>query len=443
MTPLLYEAYVGVKRAELDAVGGPGPQRGVPALCRDLLSLRRAVSRDQRTPNSWSGCSPASSASCRARSSCAIGCTRDPELAHARGADGRGGRAGAAGARARRSPGPAGSRVSGRADGGARWRCARSSTACRSKSARAPRFSATGGAMHACGHDVHMAALRRADARGARARRGAAGAACWRSSSRARRPIPPARSSSRATSSATLAPAAIVAAHVHPELPWGTVALDPGAVNASCDAVEITVEGEPSHGAYPHHGRDPILAIAQIVVALHAQVARRIDPLQPGGADRRRARGRERRERDPRAGARAGRPARAPPRGPPRAARAGRGGRERGRGGARLSRQRRADTGRAGARERPRHRRARARAARDARASSAPPSGARAARTTSRSSARWRRSRWASWASTEREGFKLRPLHHPELLPPDSAVGAVARAQAVLYVAAASSVIAP
>src|SRR6202043_601733 len=40
-------------------------------------------------------------------------------------------------------------------------------------------------------------------------------------------------------------------------------------------------EGEPSHGAYPHRGRAPILAIAQIVVALHAQGARRIDPLHP------------------------------------------------------------------------------------------------------------------------------------------------------------------
>jgi amidohydrolase len=37
------------------------------------------------------------------------------------------------------------------------------------------------------------------------------------------------------------------------------------------------------------------------------------------------------------------------------------------------------------------------------------------------------------------EGFTPRPLHHPELLPPDSAVGVVARAQAVLYVAAALS----
>jgi metal-dependent amidase/aminoacylase/carboxypeptidase family protein len=37
------------------------------------------------------------------------------------------------------------------------------------------------------------------------------------------------------------------------------------------------------------------------------------------------------------------------------------------------------------------------------------------------------------------EGFATRPLHHPELLPPDSAVGAVARVQAVLYLAAAGA----
>jgi metal-dependent amidase/aminoacylase/carboxypeptidase family protein len=34
-------------------------------------------------------------------------------------------------------------------------------------------------------------------------------------------------------------------------------------------------------------------------------------------------------------------------------------------------------------------------------------------------------------------GFASRPLHHPEFLPPDAAVGAVARAQAALYLAGA------
>jgi amidohydrolase len=80
---------------------------------------------------------------------------------------------------------------------------------------------------------------------------------------------------------AAIAPAAVVGAHLHPELPWGTLALDPGVVNASCDTVLITVRGEPAHGAYPHLGRDPILALSEIVLSLNAQLTRRIDPLHP------------------------------------------------------------------------------------------------------------------------------------------------------------------
>ena len=73
----------------------------------------------------------------------------------------------------------------------------------------------------------------------------------------------------------------MLAAHVHPELPWGSVALDAGAVNASCDAIEIVIEGEPTHGAYPHLGRDPVLALCEAVLALHAAAGRRVDPLHP------------------------------------------------------------------------------------------------------------------------------------------------------------------
>ncbi len=34
-------------------------------------------------------------------------------------------------------------------------------------------------------------------------------------------------------------------------------------------------------------------------------------------------------------------------------------------------------------------------------------------------------------------GFGTRPLHHPEFLPPDGAVGAVARTLAIAYLGAA------
>ncbi len=123
-------------------------------------------------------------------------------------------------------------------------------------------FSATGDTAHACGHDVHMAALsaltRAAHALGEQLP--APLLAVYQPSEEA---YPSGAEQLARAELAQLAPAAVVAAHVHPEVPWGAVALDAGTVNASCDTVEITVEGEPTHGAYPHRGRDPILALAQ------------------------------------------------------------------------------------------------------------------------------------------------------------------------------------
>ncbi len=141
-------------------------------------------------------------------------------------------------------------------------------------------FAATGGVMHACGHDIHMAALV-ALTRAAHTLADALPAPLLAVFQPSEEAYPSGAQQLAVGELAALAPGAIVAAHVQPELPWGSVALDSGAVNASCDAIEITVEGEPSHGAYPHRGRDPILAISQVIVTLHAQLGRRIDPLRP------------------------------------------------------------------------------------------------------------------------------------------------------------------
>lgn len=298
-------------------------------------------------------------------------------------------------------------------------------------------FRAVGGVMHACGHDVHMAALV-ALARAAHSLGDALPAPLLAVFQPSEEAYPSGAEQLARGELAQLAPGAVVAAHVHPELPWGTEALDPGAVNASCDAVEITIEGEPSHGAYPHRGRDPILAIAQVVVALHAQVARRIDPhgpavltvgvLEGGGAENvipplARAR----------AALRAHRPA------------------------DRLALRAMVEEVVSGIA-----------AAHGCRGSvklvpgepaleNDPAIVALARRLLSRAGLDTA-GEWRSCGSDDfaffgalapiamafvgldgAEGFCARPLHHPELLPPDSAVGAVARVQAVLYLAAAST----
>jgi amidohydrolase len=141
-------------------------------------------------------------------------------------------------------------------------------------------FSARGATMHACGHDVHMAALV-ALARAAHALEVELPAPLLAIFQPSEEVHPSGAAELARGPLADLKPAAVVAAHVHPELAWGTVALDAGVVNASYDSVLITIDGQPSHGAYPHQGRDPILALAQVVVALHAQLGRRIDPTHP------------------------------------------------------------------------------------------------------------------------------------------------------------------
>jgi amidohydrolase len=141
-------------------------------------------------------------------------------------------------------------------------------------------FSATGELMHACGHDVHMAALV-ALTRAAHELADALPVPLLAVFQPSEEAYPSGAEQLARGELAAAAPSAVVAAHIHPELAWGSVALDAGTVNASCDAAEIVVDGQPSHGAYPHRGRDPILALAQIVVTLHAQIGRRIDPHGP------------------------------------------------------------------------------------------------------------------------------------------------------------------
>lgn len=138
-------------------------------------------------------------------------------------------------------------------------------------------WASPSGIMHACGHDVHCAALV-AVARAAREVDLPAGLLVLLQPREERAPsgavdvlADPAFTAHR--------PAAMVGVHVQPELARGRVGAAPGPVNAGGDVVEVTVSGRGGHAAYPHRTTDPVLATAQIVVALNHLVSRRVDPL--------------------------------------------------------------------------------------------------------------------------------------------------------------------
>jgi amidohydrolase len=68
--------------------------------------------------------------------------------------------------------------------------------------------------------------------------------------------------------------------HGWPRLPLGTLATRPGPLLASADTFRAVIRGVGSHAAFPHTGRDPIIAACAAVSALQTVAARNVDPLE-------------------------------------------------------------------------------------------------------------------------------------------------------------------
>ncbi|MBP6563744.1 MAG: amidohydrolase [Neisseriaceae bacterium] len=67
--------------------------------------------------------------------------------------------------------------------------------------------------------------------------------------------------------------------HNWPGLPLGQVAVNNGAMMASFDTFEITLQGRGTHAAMPEQGLDPIVAAASLIMGLQTIVSRRVSPL--------------------------------------------------------------------------------------------------------------------------------------------------------------------
>ncbi len=139
----------------------------------------------------------------------------------------------------------------------------------------APFASATG-VMHACGHDVHLAALTAI----ARAARQVELPIALLAILQPREETTPSGALEVATSAEFAAhrPAAVIGVHLQHQFPAGTVAAAAGTVNAATDDFEITVTGVGGHAGYPHLAADPIPALCQSVITMQHLVSRRIDP---------------------------------------------------------------------------------------------------------------------------------------------------------------------
>ncbi|MBH0228720.1 M20 metallopeptidase family protein [Halobacillus yeomjeoni] len=73
---------------------------------------------------------------------------------------------------------------------------------------------------------------------------------------------------------------AVFGTHLWVNTPTGVIHTSKGAFMAGADRFEITIQGKGGHGAQPHQTKDAIVIASQLVDSLQQIVSRRIDPLK-------------------------------------------------------------------------------------------------------------------------------------------------------------------
>ena len=131
---------------------------------------------------------------------------------------------------------------------------------------------------HACGHDLHIAAI--------------AGTAAIMAASKSTwhgtlmligQPAEETISGAKAMIDDGLLkrfprPDVAVAMHVENELPAGKVGITPGIFDTNGDSLRITIYGKGGHGSAPHTAIDPIIIAARTILALQTITSREVKP---------------------------------------------------------------------------------------------------------------------------------------------------------------------
>jgi hippurate hydrolase len=138
-------------------------------------------------------------------------------------------------------------------------------------------FASTSRAMHACGHDLHMAGVLGAVRLLAARRDELPGTVVFMF-----QPGEEGQAGGRimieegVLEAAGERPVAAYAIHVDSATPRGQLVTREGAMMASASALRLTVHGTGGHAAFPQHAIDPVPVAAQLILAVQAFAARRL-----------------------------------------------------------------------------------------------------------------------------------------------------------------------
>jgi amidohydrolase len=135
--------------------------------------------------------------------------------------------------------------------------------------------------MHACGHDVHVAAFIGTARALAKLKDQWHGTIVF-----VGQPAEETANGARALLKAGLydrfgKPAFVLGFHDKADLQTGHIGVTEGYTSANVDSLDVTVRGVGGHGAYPHKTKDPIVLAAEIINAWQTIASRENNPLDP------------------------------------------------------------------------------------------------------------------------------------------------------------------